>query len=236
MLTPLLEKLLILQDRDQRRLGMEAQLKALPAEIGAVEKKIAAEKGAIDTARTGLKDLEVSKKSIETEIGVAEEKRAKYRTQQLGVRKNDEYQALGHEIDTVQNQIGDLEAKELEVMYAIDEARKRFVQAEATLKANISGHEARIRLLKEREAAVGTELTSAKDAVAEARKPLSDSILHIYERAGARGMPAVVPIRGDNCGGCHLKVSSEVESAARGKDPNAELGRCDQCARIVYWE
>jgi len=40
------------------------------------------------------------------------------------------------------------------------------------------------------------------------------------------------------CGGCHLKVSSEVESAARGKtiDPTAALPTCDQCGRIVYWE
>ncbi len=51
----------------------------------------------------------------------------KYRTQQLSVKKNDEYQALGHEIEDVQKQIDELEGKELEVMYAIDEAKKRFV-------------------------------------------------------------------------------------------------------------
>ena len=51
-------------------------------------------------------------------------------------------------------------------------------------------------------------------------------------------MPAVVVISGGKCGGCHLKVSSEVESAARGKtvDPLAPLPTCDQCGRIVYWD
>jgi predicted nucleic acid-binding Zn-ribbon protein len=51
-------------------------------------------------------------------------------------------------------------------------------------------------------------------------------------------MPAVVPINGSKCGGCHLKVSGEVESAARGKDAGAAgttLATCDQCGRIVYW-
>jgi predicted nucleic acid-binding Zn-ribbon protein len=52
----------------------------------------------------------------------------------------------------------------------------------------------------------------------------------------ARGMLVVVPIHDGKCGGCHLKVSSEVESASRGKGPPGELAICDQCSRIVYWE
>jgi predicted nucleic acid-binding Zn-ribbon protein len=62
--------------------------------------------------------------------------------------------------------------------------------------------------------------------------------LRVYDRIAARNMPAVVPIHGGKCGGCHLKVSSEVESAARSKspDPLAALPTCDQCGRIVYWE
>ena len=89
MLAPVLEKLLILQDRDAKRLSLEAQLKAVPRDIAAVEQKIGAEKGAIETARVELRELESSKKMIETEIGSAEGKLAKYRTQQSLVRKND---------------------------------------------------------------------------------------------------------------------------------------------------
>ena len=46
MLSPALEALLILQDRDTKRLGLEAQLKAVPLEIARVEQTIAAEKAA----------------------------------------------------------------------------------------------------------------------------------------------------------------------------------------------
>ena len=62
--------------------------------------------------------------------------------------------------------------------------------------------------------------------------------LRIYDRIAVRNMPAVVAIHAGKCGGCHLKVSSEVESAARGKtvDPLAQLPTCDQCGRVVYWE
>lgn len=238
MLTPVLEKLLILQDRDQKRRALEAQLKAIPQEIALVEQKIAGEKAAIDSARSELRELETKKKLLETEIGSAEGKLAKYRTQQSQVRKNDEYQALGHEIETTEASIGALEEQELAMMYAIDEAKKKFTAAEAALKANISGHETRILGLRERATNVSAELKLAEAEFVRAREPVGEFRLKTYDRVAQRNMPAVVAVSGGKCGGCHLKVSSEVESAARAKnaEPNAALPTCDQCGRIVYWE
>ena len=236
MRSPTIDLLLILQDRDTRRLGIEAQLKGAPREVAAVEQRIAAEKAAIEAAKAELREFESKKKILETEIGSAETQRGKYQLQQLSVKKNDEYQALGHQILEVQRQIGELEGKELEAMYAIDEAKKRFVAAESTLKQNIAGHESRIRTLKERELSLAEELKEAVLAVEEASKPLSVSAIEAYQLAAKRRMPAVVPIRGGKCGGCHLKVSSEVESAARGKLPDTEFAHCDQCGQMVYWE
>ena len=238
MPNPVIESLLILQDRDLKRLGLEAQLKAVPSDIARVEQKIAAEKAAIDAAKAELRDLELKKKALESDIGSAEEKLGRYKTQQLSIRKNEEYQALGHEISTMQSHIGELEGKELEIMYAIDEAKKKFAAAEAELKGNISGHESRIKILREREGSLTDELKSVQAEVAAARAPVGDIRLRVYDRIAVRNMPAVVAIRGAKCGGCHLKVSSEVESATRGKtiDPIAQLPTCDQCGRIVYWE
>jgi predicted nucleic acid-binding Zn-ribbon protein len=236
MPSPTIELLLILQDRDMRRLSIEAQQKAVPREIAAVEQRIAAEKAAIDAAKGELRELESKKKLLETEIGSAEELRAKYRTQQLAVKKNDEYQALGNEIDHAQAQIDELEGRELETLYAIDEARKRFAAAEATLKQNIVGHEARIRSLQEKGVSRAEEHKAAVAAVAQARVPMPRAAVEAYDVAAGRRMPAVVPIRGGKCGGCHLKVSSEVESAVRGKTSNSEFTHCDQCGQLVYWE
>jgi len=221
-----------------KRLALEAQVKAVPADIARVEQKIAAEKAAIEAARTELRDLEVKKKTLETEIGSAEQKIGQYKTQQLSIKKNDEYQAMGHQIETMQGQIGELEGRELELMYAIDEAKKRFAAAEAELKTNISGHETRIRMLRERETNLRSELTAAEAEVAAARPAVGDQRLRLYDRIASRNMPAVVPIVAGKCGGCHLKVSSEAESGARGKgaDPLVVLPTCDQCGRIVYWE
>jgi len=94
-----LTQLLVVQDRDARRRQLEQQLAAVPGDRARVEKEIAAEKAAIEAAKQELRELETKKKLLETEIGSAETKLAKYRTQQLSVKKNDEYQALGKDSD-----------------------------------------------------------------------------------------------------------------------------------------
>ena len=226
--------LLVLQERDSRRLALEQQLKSVPREIAAVETRIAAEKTAIETAKAEWQGLESKKKLLEIEIQGAQGKAAKYRTQQLEVRKNDEYKALTHEIETMEAQIGGFEEEELKIMYLIDEAKKRFATAEAELKANISGHEAKIRALRERETQLQGELKTAQEAVAGARPGVPEPHLKIYDRLAVKpGHPVCVNVYGGKCGGCHLKVPTHIEVMAKS---GSEIATCDQCGRIAYWQ
>lgn len=225
--------LITLQERDSRRLQLEQQLKNVPREIAAIEGRIAAEKQAIETAKTEWHGLESKKKLLETEIQSAEGKAAKYRTQQLEVRKNDEYRALTHEIETVEAAISGMEEEELKIMFQIDEAKKRFAAAESELKQNISGHETKIRTLRERETQLQAELQAAQQAVATARPEVPEPQLKIYDRLGVKpGHPVCVPVSGGKCGGCHLKIPTHIEVMAK---TGSEIATCDQCGRIVYW-
>ncbi len=229
-----LSKLLALQESDTKRLALEQQLAAAPREIAAVEAKIAAEKAAIEAAKSEWHGLESKKKLLEVEIKTAEGKAAKYRTQQLEVRKNDEYKALTHEIELTEAQIGGFEEEELKVMFSIDEAKKRFAAAEAELKQNIAGHEGKIRKLREHETQLKGDLAATQAEVAARRPEVPPAQLKIYDRVAVRpGHPVCVPVNGGRCGGCHLKVPPHVASAAR---TGSEIATCDQCGRIVYWE
>jgi len=229
-----LEPLLALQDCDGKRLALEQYLQAVPREVAGIEAKIAAERQAIETAKAEWHGLETRKKDLENDIRLAQEKAAKYRTQQLEVRKNDEYRALTHEIETAEAAIAGFEETELTVMYDIDAAKKRFAAAEAILKTNISGHEAKIRTLKEREAQLQTEHRTAVATVQAARALVDEDQLKVYDRLARKpGLPVCVHVTGGRCGGCHMKVSSNVEFEARKREA---LTTCDQCTRIVIWE
>jgi hypothetical protein len=234
MPTPTIEKLLILQDRDQKRMSQEGLLRAIPRDVAAIEKRIAGEQTAMEAARGQLQQLELKKKALESEIAAAAEKAARYRSQQIQVRKNDEFHALGVEIEHAQSAIGALEEQELEVMYAIDEARRNCAAVGEEQKRNVGGHEARIRLLHEREAALQAELQTAQAQVAAAREGIDETVRRLYDRLAAKpGLPVVVAIREGKCEGCHLKISSNVDSETRKAD---KVVTCDQCGRIVYLE
>jgi len=230
---PAIEPLLILQARDTKRINLESEITLIPGEIEGVEKKILAEKTAIEDARAELKSLEAQKKVIETEIGSAQDTLAKYKTQQSLVRKNDEYQALGQQIATTEANIGALEEKELGVMFAIDEARLKFAAAEKVLRDNIAGHEARIAMFRESGKNRAEELAGVRAQVAAAREPIDELTLRLYDRIAEHTRPVVAAVRGGNCGGCHLKVSGENEADVR---KGETLTTCDQCGRIIYWE
>lgn len=233
MAAPSTAKLIALQERDSRRLTLDQQLKNVPREIAAVEARIAAEKLAIEAAKAEWHGLESKRKLLETEIQSAEGKVAKYRTQQLEVRKNDEYRALTHEIETTEGIIGGFEEEELKIMYLIDEAKKRFAAAEADLKKNIIGHETKIRTLRERETQLQGELKAAIETVAAARPEVPESALKIYDRIAVKpGHPVCVPVSSEKCGGCHLKVPTHIQVMAK---TGNEIATCDQCGRIVYW-
>jgi predicted nucleic acid-binding Zn-ribbon protein len=234
MVVQSLEKLLILQERDTKRLNFEHQLQQSPREIAVVEAKVAAEKAAIEAAKSEWHGLETKKKGLEGEIKAAEEKAAKYRTQQSQVRKNDEYQALTHEIETMTALIGKLEEDEIGVLFQIDEAKKRFQDAEAELKKNIAGHEEKIRTLREREKHLQDNLKEAEAAVAEARPEVPVIQIKIYDRLAVRpGHPVCVTVNGGRCGGCHLKLPTHLEVMAKS---GKEIATCSQCGRILYWQ
>ncbi len=216
------------------RLSVEQQLTAVPRDVAAVEAKIAAERQAIETAKAEWHGLEAKKKTLENEIKAAEQKVAKYKTQQLEVRKNDEYRALTHEIETTEGIIGGYEEEELKILYAIDEAKKRFADAEAVLKANISGHEAKIKALREKETQLRAEHEAAVAATNGARTQVPEPQIRLYDRLAKKpGLPVCVPVQGGRCGGCHMRVSSNIEFEAR-KGEN--IVTCDQCGRVVYWQ
>jgi len=234
MPTPTIEKLLILQDRDEQRISLENQVKAVPREVAAVEQKIAAEKAAFEAARGELRELEARKKAIENEIGSAQDRLSRYKSQQLQVRKNDEYQALGVEIGHAQAEIDTLEEEELKVMYAIDAAKSKSAAAEAELRQNVAGHEARIQSQHERAVTLQAELQAAMESVSAARGGVDEPTLRMYDRlAEQRGLPVIVPIHDGKCGGCHMRVSFNIDSETR---KAGKIVTCDQCTRIVYWE
>ncbi|MBL4574630.1 MAG: hypothetical protein JKY51_00835, partial [Opitutaceae bacterium] len=80
MLQEWLEKILILQDRDERKTRIETQILHIPKEVSACEEKISQQESNLELARKTVQNLELKRKGLESDIAVAEEHAARYRT------------------------------------------------------------------------------------------------------------------------------------------------------------
>ena len=224
--------LLILQDRDMRVQRIEADLARLPSEREQTRKKISNCEASIEEGRQRIKELEVQSKAVETEMGEVESQVLKYKNQQLQVKKNEEYQALTHEIENAQKKISELEEKELELLYELDDARKAQKAEELDLDEKIKAEKSFLSRLDEKEENLKQQIEEARADFAEAEGELDRPMLSKYKQV-ARGIkyPIIVLLRDQKCGGCHMRVSAAVEFELK---KGEESTTCDNCGRILY--
>jgi len=234
MLPDALQALLILQDRDTRRSQLEKVLAQIPRERATSEKRIATHRAGIDAAKKAVTELELRRKDLENTLRSLEEQVARYKTQQMSVKKNDEYQALTHEIELTEGKIGTAEEEEIQLLYDLDAERAKAKAIEKALLDEVAAETTQLGRLAEREATVRGELSGATAEFEQARQPVAPSWLPRYDLlVKTVGLPVVVALHGQKCGGCHLKVSNGVETQAR---IGGDIATCDNCGRIVYFE
>ena len=228
-----IEKLLIVQDRDITLQRIQKDLSRIPQERLAIEKLIENETKNIQTASHALKQKEVERHELDTEVKAKEDAINRFRNQQLEVKKNDEYRALTHQIEQNEQEIGQLEEREIELMIEIDTTREAFEAEKAIIDQRIVEKKEQITLLNEREEHLKGSISEAEAAVEKARSAVENSYIESYNRVKklCKRPPYVAKIEAHKCGACHLRVSNEVSSAAR---RDGELHYCDQCACIVY--
>lgn len=235
MAHPALAKILILHDRDQRYTQVATQLNQWPIDRENTERDIADEMARVVEAEDALKLLEVKRKELEGEVADTEEHIRRYRTQQLSVKKQDEYNALENEITTLKETIDDRETEELDILDAIDHSQNHLARIREDVATRVAALEGHLRTIDEGMTQNKNALGDAKIALDAARAELSahQDALREYDfvRAQVKRFPIVVELVDGKCKGCHLKVSSEVESSTR---KGSGLVRCSSCGRIIY--
>lgn len=235
MLTAALEQLLILQDRDLRCEHLKKQLVGIPTERAQVEAEQATAEAVVAAHVDAIRRLQVRAKELEGEVADAEERIVRYKTQQMAVKKNEEYQAFEHEIAVVTAQISKFEDEELELLEQIDGEQATLAEERAELERLKALFAARLRTLDATETQCRDQIAAAAEAVEASRNATEPSALKEYDfvRSHVRRAPYLSPLEGSKCLGCHLRVSGEVEQQAR---RGTALVRCSSCGRIVYVE
>jgi predicted nucleic acid-binding Zn-ribbon protein len=227
-----LEQLLILQDRAQQIRQVEAELRSVPLEKKSLDAQVAAASANLGTIRDRARQVEIEKKKIELDVGTRNESIARLRTQQYETRKNDEFSAMGREIERYQQEISGLEDRELELMEQADQFKLQIAAEEKQAMASKEAVARQMTNLEAKEVALNKRLEELKNEREDLASKVEEDLLDRFNRLfTSKGDAAVVALDHDVCTGCHMKVTTATSVRVKG---GKEIVNCEQCGRLLF--
>lgn len=228
-----IEKLLILQDRDQKILQLRELLARIEPQRETLQSQTAAALAALAAAKARAKQIENDRKQRELEVEAKKQQIGRYSLQQFQTKKNEEYRALAHEIDTCNAEIVKLEDAQLELMEQA-EANHRETLAAGQQAAELQKlADGQLRDLADREQSLTAELAQLESNRDQIKSAVDEHTLQRYERLlKMKGGSVVVGIQHGVCGGCHMRFPVQLVVSCQAE---RELVTCPNCGRILYY-
>lgn len=232
-MSEVIDKLLILQDCDKKILQFTKEL----AEAVANEKRLNERLEATQSGYRAKKEEEQRATSerdrIDLEIKAKKEQIAKYQTQQMQTKKNEEYQALGREIETALGIVDTLETSELEAMERIDSLALEVAAAREEADELAGAVEKEMGTLGERKQFLESALEALKRERVGHREACEPKAGRRYDQLFVKKSGTVLAgIDRGVCSGCHMRLPSHsIITTKKGTD----IEVCANCGRILYY-
>jgi uncharacterized protein len=228
-----IEKLLILQDRDRKILHTRDELARIEPERKELQTRATGTQARLEAAKLRVKQIESDRKKLELDVEAKKQQIDKYSLQQFQTKKNEEYRALANEIETCKKEIIHIEDKEIELMEQAEAGQKEVAAAQQIAADAKKLADAKLADLAAREKNLRDELAQLESNRAELAAAVDDSTRSKYERLlKSKGASVVVGVHHHSCGGCHMKLSRGTVVACQGEQ---EIVTCINCGRILYF-
>jgi len=228
-----LEQLLILQDRAQKIRQVEAELRSIPQERKSLDSQATGAAAKVEATKQRARHLEMEKKKLELDIGTRAESIARLKTQQYETRKNDEFSAMGREIERYQQEISGLEDQELELMEQADQLKAQITAEEKEAAAARELIARQYQNLDSKHTTLTARLADLQKERNDLTSRVDEDLLDRFHRLfTSKGDAAVVALEHDVCTGCHMKVTTATAVRVKG---GKEIVSCEQCGRILYF-
>jgi hypothetical protein len=227
-----LEQLLILQDREQRIGQIRTEIETVPLRRESLEAQLAASKASVETLKQRARQVEIDRKKLELDVGTRSESISRLKTQQYQTRKNDEFQAIGHEIERYENEIRKIEDDELELMVLADKVKADLTEEQKKAAAAQESIARQSVDLDEKSKALESQLQQLTTERSELAGKIDEDLLARFERLfKSKGDAAVVAVEHGVCTGCHMKVTTATAAQVKA---GKEIVNCENCGRILY--
>jgi uncharacterized protein len=227
-----IEKLLILQDRDRKIHRVKEELAQIQPERQDLQNRATSAQAALDGAKTRGKQIESDRKKLELDVDAKKQLIEKYALQQFQTKKNEEYRALAQQIESCKADIVKLEDQVIEQMEKAEVTQKQLIEATREAAEVRKVAEGQIKELTQREAVLKKECAELESNREQLTGQIDEGTLTRYERLlKQKGDNVVVGIQHGVCGGCHMKFPVQILVTCQGQK---EIVACPNCGRILY--
>jgi predicted nucleic acid-binding Zn-ribbon protein len=233
-MSPDLDRLIKLQHLDTTIENARRTIAAHPQRLADAEARLNDAKQRVDTAKQRLKDNQDARRALEKDVALYQGRLSKFKDQQAAVKTNKEYQALGHEIETAQHDLGGVEEKILERMVEADAIAADVKQAETALTAQQKEIEAEKKTLNDELASVQSSLQQATESRGTLVREMEPRLMALYDQVAKarKGVAITTATRDGLCAACHVRLRPHVFQQIRQND---SIIQCDSCHRILYY-
>jgi predicted nucleic acid-binding Zn-ribbon protein len=230
---PSIERLLILQDRDQKIRTLRLELKNLPAERAGLDAGLIASTGRLDAVKQQARETELEKKKLEMDAQAKRDSIGKFRGQQFQTRKNEEFQALTNEIKRFEGDIVKIEDREIELMEEAEKLKGIVAVAEKEHAAAKAHTERQLGEIATKITAIEGKLGELEAEREKLTEGIDEDLLYQYNKlfVNKAGL-AVVALEHETCMGCHMKLTTQTAVRVKG---SKDIVNCEQCGRILYY-
>jgi len=233
-MSPDLQRLIDLQRLESALADARARIAAHPQRLAEADAQLASANDVLESAKNRLKDNQEARRTLDKDIALYQGRLSKFRDQQSAVKTNKEYQALGHEIETAQKDLGGVEEKVIERMVEADTIAADVKQAEALFAVRKKEIDAQKKQLGDELASVETTLKSATEERAALLKQIDPRLISTFEQVARvrKGIAVTAATRDGLCSVCHVRLRPQVFQLVRQNDT---IIQCDSCQRILYY-
>ena len=221
-----------LQVIDSEIYALNKEKKEIPKHIKTIEDALEAKKTGIKQAETDLKALQVKLKDSELSLQQKEEQIQKLQTQLYQLKTNKEYTAMLTEIGGVKADNSLMEEEIIELMDAIDAAKKKILEEKELFKKEESDAGKEREVVNARLKEIDSRLTHLSTEREKITPCIAKQTLARYERVlKNRDGLGLVNVEDGACGGCHMNLPPQIISDVKIRE---SVIVCGSCSRILY--
>ncbi len=228
----MLEQLHRLQDLERQAATLRAEIDAVDQRRREIEAPVHEAKAALDALNATIELRQTQRRAGDRDVAAFQQRLTKFKQQLMAVTNGREYEAVQHEIATVEAELKAREDQTISLLFELDDLAPQAEAATRTLAERQDAAAAALAGEADDTERRRLDVVSVEASVTALRPTIEAGALAVYDRTAKRyPRYAVADLKGELCVGCNVNIRPMLAYAIR---KGEKVIQCENCTRILY--